>query len=238
VTDHDTVAGVKEAADAANKLGVRLIPGIEMGSDINGRDIHILGYFVDYESAALIEYLDTLNQNRMVRAREMCANLAGRGIDVTIEDAQAQATGNVMTRAHIARAAVAKGYAHGIGEVFDRYLGNGKPCFVPKFNLTSANVIDAIKAAGGIPVLAHPKLNDADDAIPGLVEQGLAGIEAYCRDHSAADIDRYNRFAAKYGLLVTGGSDCHGPDTPGRFCMGVSGLDEGGLTAFLAAADR
>jgi len=225
VTDHDTVKGLEPAFAAACETNVQIVPGIEMGSDINGRDIHILGYYIDYRSTAFLDYLTELNAQRMVRAKEMCARLSAMGMNISVADAMATATGDVLTRAHIARALVNKGLAHSITEVFDNYLGNGKSCFVPKYNLTSSDVITSIKEAGGIPVLAHPKLSRADDAVADLVEQGIEGIEAYCRDHSRADIRHYTEVAAKYGLTVTGGSDCHGPHTPGRFCMGSCGID-------------
>jgi predicted metal-dependent phosphoesterase TrpH len=225
LTDHDTVAGVAEAIEAGKKAGIKVIPGIEMGSDIGGRDIHVLGYFVAYQDTAFLRYLDELEEKRLVRAEEMCANLTKAGIKVSLDDAKAQTSGKILTRAHIARAVVAKGYAHTINEVFTEYLGNGKPCFVPKYNLSSADVIEAIISAGGIPVLAHPKLSKIDYAISDLVEEGLAGLEVYCIDHNQADIKRYLEKAEKYDLVVTGGSDCHGPHTPGRFTMGTCGID-------------
>lgn len=225
LTDHDTVAGVAEAVEAGKRLNIGVIPGIEMGSDIDGRDIHVLGYFVDYNDAVFLAYLTELAENRLTRAAEMCEKLTAAGAPLTLDDAKSQAPGNVLTRAHIARAVVAKGHARSVSEVFNVYLGNGKSCFVPKYNLTSADVISAIIKAGGIPVLAHPKLSKIDYAIEGLVGEGLAGIEAYCIDHNREDINRYLETANRYGLVVTGGSDCHGPHTPGRFTMGTCGVD-------------
>lgn len=226
LTDHDTVAGVAEAIQAGKKLGIEVIPGIEMGSDMHGRDIHVLGYFVDFESDRFLSYLDELEEKRLVRAEEMCKKLTAAGAKVTLDEARAQATGNILTRAHIARAVVAKGQAHSVTEVFNVYLGNGKSCFVPKYNLTSADVIKSIIGAGGLPVLAHPKLSRIDDEIENLIGEGLAGLEVYCLDHGPEDIKRYLGIAEKHGLVVTGGSDCHGPHTPGRFTMGSCGVDK------------
>ncbi len=238
LTDHDTVAGVAEAAEAARSAGLDFIPGIEMGSDVGDRDIHILGYFVDYEAAAFLNYLTDLKDKRLTRAAEMCERLTAAGMPLTLDDALRQTSNGLLTRAHIARAVVAAGYARNLGEVFELHLGNGKPCFVPKDNFTAGDVIEAIKTAGGVPVLAHPQLSHADEKIPELVEQGLMGLEGYCLDHKRHDIDRYLTLADQYGLVITGGSDCHGPRTPGRFTMGSCGVDENRLRLLKQAAGR
>jgi 3',5'-nucleoside bisphosphate phosphatase len=238
LTDHDTVAGLQAAAAEARTRRIDLVPGIEMGSDVSGRDIHILGYFVDYLSLEFLTYLEDLKEKRLERAEQMCQRLTAAGVPLTLEDALRQTTNGLVTRAHIARAVVAGGYAHDIGEVFDRYLGNGKPCFVPKYNFTAADVIAAIKKAGGVPVLAHPKLSRVDDMIPDLAASGLMGVETYCIDHTPVDIKRYAGIAKQYGLLITGGSDCHGPRTPGRFTMGSRGVDKAALDTLKLAAGR
>lgn len=238
LTDHDTVGGLKAAAAAARVNDIDFVPGIEMGSDVEDRDIHILGYFIDYDQPGFLTYLADLKEKRLERAAEMCERLTAAGMPLTLEDTLGQTANGLLTRAHIARAVVAAGYARNIGEVFELYLGNGKSCFVPKYNFTAADVIDTIKGVGGVPVLAHPQLSRVDDRIPDLVEQGLMGVEAYCLDHGPSDIERYLRLADKYGLLITGGSDCHGPRTPGRFTMGSCGVDQARLEVLKRAAGR
>ncbi len=238
LTDHDTVAGLAEAMAAAEEAGLDFVPGIEMGSDVGDRDIHILGYYVDYQSPDFLSYLEDLKKKRLTRAADMCERLTAAGMPLTLDEALRQTTNGLLTRAHIARAVVAAGYARNIGEVFELHLGNGKPCFVPKYNFTAGDVIAAIKAAGGIPVLAHPQLSRADEKIPELVEQGLMGLEGHCLDHKRHDVEHYIELADKYGLIVTGGSDCHGPRTPGRFTMGSCGVDEPRLRLLKQAAGR
>lgn len=236
LTDHDTVAGVTQAIKAGDEIGLEVIPGIEMGSDVDGRDIHILGYFIDCRNRAFLAGLEDLKLKRLSRAEEMCARLTERGMPIDVNDGLKLATGGVLTRAHIGRAVVDKGYAASVNEVFAKYLGNGKPCFVPKYNETAGGVIRAIIKAGGLPVIAHPKLSGIDNRIEDLVAAGLRGIEAYCMDHGKEDVRRYLSLADHYGLLVTGGSDCHGPRTPGRFMMGQCGVSEKRVYALKAAA--
>ena len=238
LTDHDTVGGLPEALEAAGRAGIDFVPGIEMGSDVGDRDIHLLGYFVDYTAPGFLAYLADLKEKRHARAAEMCERLTAAGMPLTLADALRQTTSGLLTRAHIARAVVAAGYARNIGEVFELHLGNGKPCFVPKYNFTAGQVIEAIKGAGGVPVLAHPQLSRVDEKIPELVDQGLRGVEGYCLDHGPRDIARYLELAKKYDLLVTGGSDCHGPSTPGRFTMGSCGVDKTRLDLLKQAAGR
>lgn len=238
LTDHDTVGGVAEAIRTGERLGLKVIPGIEMGSDSDGKDIHVLGYFIDYRDEKLLSILEELKIQRLSRAEEMCFKLAQAKMNVSVDDALALAPGGVLTRAHIARAVVNKGYADSVNKVFERYLGNGKSCFVPKYNLSVEDVIDTIKAAGGLPVLAHPKLSGVDNRIESLVGTGLCGIEVYCLDHTKADVKRYLRITDHFSLVATGGSDCHGPRTPGRFSMGDCGVSEDRVRALIAAANR
>ena len=238
LTDHDTVGGVAEAIETGDKLGLKVIPGIEMGSDAGGKDIHVLGYFIDYLDKILIDKLEELKIQRLSRAEEMCAKLTRAKMPITVDEALSLAPGGVLTRAHIARAVVQKGYVSSVNEVFASYLGNGMSCFVPKYNLSVEKVIDIIKAAGGLPVLAHPKLSGVDDRIESLVDMGLRGIEVYCLDNKAADVRRYLKLTDHFKLVATGGSDCHGPRTPGRFLMGECGVNEDRFNTLIAASNR
>lgn len=221
ITDHDTVGGIPEALEEAKNVGIEVIPGIEMGSDVGGQDIHILGYFIDYKSRWLHNYLETLKLLRLGRAEEMLKKLAEVNIKINLNDALRFASGGILTRAHIAKAMAKKGYVNSIKEAFDKYLGRDKPCYVVKYNYSAADVIQAIKNVGGIPVLAHPGVSKIDKMIPQLVTAGLQGIEAISGDHTATQISQYQKIAKQYNLVVTGGSDDHGPHAPGRFLMGT-----------------
>lgn len=236
VTDHDTVGGLDEALRTAQGLGITIIPGIEMGSDVGGHDIHILGYFIDYKYAWLNSYLKELKEFRLTRAEEMIRRLNARGIDVSLDDAMRLAPGDVLTRAHIGKAMVEKGHVGNIAEAFDYYLGRDQSCYVSKYNYSSADVIDAIKKVGGIPVLAHPGVSKVDECIPQLIKDGIMGLEAYCLDHTDKQLKMYKRIAEQNGLLVTGGSDDHGPKTPGRFKIGRMRLEDEYVDALRAAA--
>lgn len=221
ITDHDTVGGIPEAIEEAKEVGIEVIPGIEMGSDVGGRDIHILGYFIDYKSRWLHNYLETLKLLRLGRAEEMLKKLAEKNIKINLNDTLRFATGGILTRAHVAKAMVEKGYVGSVREAFDKYLGRDRPCYVVKYNYSAADVIQAIKNVGGIPVLAHPGVSKIDETIPQLVAAGLRGIEVISGDHTATQIGRYKKIAKQYRLLITGGSDDHGPQAPGRFLLGT-----------------
>lgn len=220
VTDHDTVDGVPEALKAAAELPIEVIPGIEMGSDVGGRDIHVLGYFIDYTDSAFVAYLDELCSFRLTRADEMVRRLRRRGIRITLKDVLDLAGGGVLTRAHIAKAMVAKGFVSNVRDAFDYYLARDRSCYVQKYNYSAADVIAAIHRVGGVSVLAHPGISAVDEAIDDLIASGVMGIEAYCRDHTPDQVKRYLAIADRHKLIVTGGSDDHGPHTPGRFAIG------------------
>lgn len=237
VTDHDTVGGIDEAADAASKAGIELIPGIEMGTDTGGTDIHILGYFIDHKDSWYIDYLEELRDLRLVRAGEMIRRLNESGVNVTLDEALRLAKGGVLTRAHIAKVIVSKGISPSVKDVFDRYLGRDKPCYVQKYNYSSRDVISAITRTGGIPVLAHPSISNADSHIPRLIDDGIKGLEVYCYDNDPAATKKYLDIANENGLIATGGSDDHGPHTPGRFLIGHVYVPDEVVTGLKQARD-
>lgn len=220
VTDHDTVGGVQEAIDAGKRVGIEVIPGIELGSDVSGQDIHVLGYFIDHKSEWLLNFLESLKLIRLGRAEEILKKLAQYKIDIDLNEVLKLATGGIVTRAHIGQVVAKQGYVTSVWEAFNKYLGRDKPCYVVKYNYSAADVINAIKTARGIPVLAHPAISKIDELIPSLVKEGLMGLEAIASDHSPSLIEHYKWIAKRFNLIVTGGSDDHGPRTPGRFLIG------------------
>lgn len=219
LTDHDTTAGVKEAVAAGQKKGIEVIPGIEFSTEYHGKDIHIVGLFIDEDAPAFQAQLDSFVNARIVRNRKMCERLQADGIDISYEKLLEAFPGSVITRGHYSRYLLEHGYVKSLPEAFDRYLGDHTRYFVPREKISPADAVRLILAVKGIPVLAHPTLyHMGQDALNRLVstlkETGLIGIEAIYSTYSAGEEREMRRLAAKYGLLVSGGSDFHGKSKP------------------------
>ena len=212
VTDHDTMAGVPEAAAAAAGRGIELLPGIEITAVSDGRDVHMLGYFLDPAPASLDRFLAEQRRDRVRRAREMGEKLAALAVPIPIERLieKASAAGRAVARPVVARALVEAGHCATPQEAFDRWLADGGPAYVARRGASPAEVVRLVSEAGGLASLAHPGLLRRDDLIPGLAESGLGAIEAFHSDHDAAAAARYQRLADRHGLAVSGGSDFHG----------------------------
>lgn len=220
LTDHDTVEGVKEAGTAAKECGIVFIPGIEISAGFKDRDVHILGYFVDPDSKDFLDILKAAWVKREERNVKIAERFARFGITLDIDAIKKISGSSVITRAHFARWLVENGHCRSNSEVFDRYLGNDKPCYVPRDYMTRETAIRAITAAGGIPVLAHPmlyglNLKETDALVGELCEMGLKGIETYYSSNMGFDEDNVRGLALKHGLIMTGGTDFHGSNKPG-----------------------
>ncbi len=224
LTDHDTVLGIKEAIDAAtafNNKGIdfSLIPGVEISAGFRKRDIHILGLFVDYNNAHLLEQLDMAVKNREDRNEKMAANLRKAGLSITVEELIAQDPKAILTRAHFAKLLHKKGYVKNIKDAFTKYLDENGPYYVNREYISPEGAITLIKEAGGIPILAHPLLyhlseREIEQLLATLVEAGLAGIEAIYANNVSNDEAYACSLARKYNLLISGGSDFHGSIKP------------------------
>lgn len=212
ITDHDTVAGIPEAIKAASALGVEIIPGVEVSSVGKGQDIHVLGYFVPYEDPAFEERLFRLRETRHERNQLLIARLQELGIDISLEKVyrRKQGTDKNIGRPHIAEELMELGVVSTIAEAFDKYLGKGGAAYVNPPRITPQEAITLIKEAGGVAVLAHPGLYDDDELVEELIVFGLDGIEVNHPDNDEVQKMRYSKWAAQYGLVVTGGSDFHG----------------------------
>lgn len=226
VTDHDTLSGVSAAAAAAAARGIEFLPGIEITAVHQGRDVHMLAYFLDPDPAGLAPFLEIQRQDRTRRAREMSTRLASLGVPVDMEDliAGAEAAGSAVARPTVARALLDAGHVASLQEAFDRWLADGRPAYVPRTGASPTEVVRLVKRAGGVPVLAHPGLLRKDELIPVLAGAGLGAIECFHSDHGPSTQSRYLRLAAQYGLAVSGGSDFHGDDHPRARCFGRVGL--------------
>ena len=213
VTDHDTVAAVAEAMAAAPE-GLTVIPGVELTCHAGNREAHILGYGVDLEDRAFRRELEELAGQRRHRARRMVELLNRLGIEVELADVERIAAGATITRPHVAMALLERGHVASLEEAFARFIGQSGPAFVAKPLRAPARTFDAVRRAGGVPVLAHPGTFRRDELIAGFAEEGLVGLEVRHSEHSAAAARHYEAMARDLGLLPTGGSDFHG--TPGH----------------------
>lgn len=216
ITDHDTVAGLKEAMEEGEKQGIIVIPGVEISTRAGGKDIHVLGYFLDVNNPVLLERLGGLRATRDARNDLIIRKLQDLGIEITLDEVLAGLDRPLrqdesLGRPHIADALVRRGYAADLRDAFDRYLGEGKPGYASLPRIAPEEAMDWIRDAGGVPVLAHPGLYGDDDLVSAILERGRpAGVEVYHSDHGPEDTERYLLLAERYGLIPTGGSDYHG----------------------------
>ncbi|MFC1703711.1 PHP domain-containing protein [Candidatus Omnitrophota bacterium] len=212
ITDHDTVEGVLPVIKAAQNTGLEIIPGIEMTSEIDEREIHLLGYFVDIENAAFLKKLGELQELRVKRIYTMVEKLTELGIDnLEAEEVLEFAGKGAVGRVHLAMMLQQKGWVYSVPEAFYKYIGEKCPAYVSKFKLTPSEVIEAIRSAGGVAVLAHPHVcPEPEGFVSSLTDAGLKGLEIYYPSYSKNLTHSYKQLAEKYNLLVTGGSDDHG----------------------------
>ena len=216
LTDHDTIDGIPEVMEAAFNTGLEVIPGIELSTENEGKDIHIVGLFIDIHNEDFLSYLKHFQDSRRLRNEKMCRNLSeGLGIDLTFEKFQSEFPDAVITRSHYARYLKDTGVVKSAAEAFERYIGDNCPFFVPREKVTPEQGIDLILRSGGIPILAHPILYHMSSAklsaLTGrLKEAGLVGIEAVYTTYSPSEESQIKELAKKYDLLLSGGSDFHG----------------------------
>ena len=217
LTDHDTIAGVAEAAEAAQRAGLDFVPGIEISCDApRPATMHLLGYGFDPRSPVLLDLTSRLIEGRNDRNPRIIRKLNELGVSITMEEVEAEAGGTVIGRPHIAAILLRKGYVSSIKQAFDKYLAQGAPAYFDKERLTPKQAIGLVLESGGVPVLAHPvQLRTENDAqleqiVKDLVDLGLVGLEVIHSDHDAALVEKYTKLADRYGLIKTGGSDFHG----------------------------
>lgn len=212
LTDHDTVAGLAEAQAAGERLGVRIVPGIELSAVEGEVETHVLGLHLR-DVATMERRLEGLRDMRRTRAERMVERLNALNVKVSMDMVLANAAGGAIGRPHVARAVVAAGAAADMREAFDRYLGNGRPAYVGKDRLSMVDAIRTIHEAGGIAVLAHPGESATRARLGVLRDAGLDGVEVRHPSHSDEAIGRIGRLTEELGLLPSGGSDWHGaPD--------------------------
>jgi predicted metal-dependent phosphoesterase TrpH len=210
VTDHDTTEACAAVKHAAGVLGLGFIPGTEITAELHGRELHILGYFLNTDDVPLRNALAQAQAIRQKRVREMVARLNARNVPISAEAVFALANCSAPGRPHVARALVQRGFCSSLDEAFERYLKKDRPGWVPKEKMSTAHAVALIHAAGGLAVMAHPGLNHDDSLIGKVARLGVDGLECFHPRHPVAATQKYLAMARKFGLLVTGGSDCHG----------------------------
>lgn len=229
LTDHDTAEGLQEAQDYVlmHHLPIEFIPGIEMNTEVEGNEVHILGYYIDAANTSLNQRLAEIRGYRHQRAANMVKKLNDLGITITFDDVIRQAGTDLIARPHVARALIEAGCCRDIQEAFANYIGKGKPAYVSRYKFTPQEAVQLIKGAGGIPVLAHPGLIGNQYLLSGILETGIAGLEVYYPEHSDEQIEKYLGLAQEHQLLVTGGSDYHGLNqSESRSKLGAAGINK------------
>jgi predicted metal-dependent phosphoesterase TrpH len=237
VTDHDTTAGYSEAVQVGAEVDVQVIPALEVSSSHGGRDIHVLGYFVDPDARTLRAHESRALGRRESRMLEMLDRLSGMGIDVPFEAVERAAGPDrvALGRPHLAQALVAEGHVDSVQEAFNTLIADGGPAFVAMHLLTPMDAIRVIEEAGGIPVWAHPPTDLIDALVGPMIEAGLRGMEVYRPRNRRDLVLRLERICQTTGLFPTGGSDWHGPAQGA--VLGDFYITADDVEAFLEAGD-
>lgn len=239
VADHDTVDGIAEALEAGRHHGIKILPGVEITSQCEGRELHLLAYFAPAatESAGwrqreLVEFLATYAQHRRNRAGQIVERLNTLGIPLTMEDVNRQVGKGTVGRPHIAAALLAHNLVSSADHAFDKYLKRGRAAWVDKPRPDAAEVIALVHRVGGVAVLGHPGLLRDGYFPSGLIREGLDGLEVYHSRHTTAQVAHLLGIARQHDLLVTGGSDCHG-NLKGEPLLGLIEFNGKDLDRFL-----
>ncbi len=214
VTDHDTLAGLREARGAALDLGVEFLAGVELSVSVGSESVHLLGYGFDPHDPALLGWMDGYRGEREWRARETVARLARLGVGIDTDAVEARIAVGVIARPHLAQALVDAGSVATVREAFETWLGDGRPACVPMPRRDAREAIERVHAAGGLVSVAHPGDWTAHGTIRALVAWGMDALEAWHPSHDARLEAYYLDLAERWGLAVTGGTDDHGADPP------------------------
>jgi predicted metal-dependent phosphoesterase TrpH len=214
LTDHDAIDGIAPALEAAEAFpDLRVIPGVELSTDVPQGEVHVLGYFIDYTSEELVARLGRMRNSRQERAQGMIVKLGDLGVHIEWPRVQEIAGSGSVGRPHLAQAMLEKGYIASFKEAFTDYIGRGGPAYVERSKMTPQAAVELILRANGLAVLAHPlTINDLEAMVIKLKAAGLVGIEAYYNGYTAEEAGRLVSLADKYNLIATGGSDYHGID--------------------------
>jgi len=236
LTDHDTVDGIAAALEAAREFPqLRLIPGIEISTDIPEGEVHILGYFIDHTDCNLQAALEKMRNSRWERARRMVAKLGKMGCPIDWERVCEIAGGGTIGRPHIAQAMLEKDHIRFFQEAFEKYIGRDGPAYVEREKVIPSGAVELVVQAGGLPVLAHPlTIPEPERLAVKLKAAGLIGIEVYYASYPAGDIKRLVNIADRHNLIATGGTDFHGIDADAGTSIGGVKIPEESVERLLA----
>jgi predicted metal-dependent phosphoesterase TrpH len=209
ITDHDNLSAINIAAEKGNEVGIEVIPGVEISSDIKDREIHILGYFIQTDSVELERYLNFFREERLKRAERIVNKLNSLGLSLSIEDVLEKAKNSAVGRPHIAQAMLEKDLVSSYYEAFNKYIGNGGPAYEKKVHISPQSAFKIINDAGGLSFIAHPGYME-ESLLKELIDEGVDGIEVIHSSHSQHQIKFYRGIVNEYFLLESGGSDFHG----------------------------
>ncbi|MDD5422138.1 MAG: PHP domain-containing protein [Candidatus Omnitrophota bacterium] len=237
ICDHDSIDGIGPCTELGLRSGVEIVPGIELTVEKPDAEIHLLGYFIDWEQEWLRKRLKEIQGIRIERIHKMVAKLAQENVRMDAGDVFKISGKGSVGRMHLAQAMLRTGKIKRLKEAFDKYIGFLKPCYVSNIAFTPQEAIGLILKAGGVPVLAHPGIMCKDEHIPELIGYGLKGIEVYHTDHTPTVTRHYEEIAKMYGLLASGGSDCHGLGK-GRVLIGTTRVPYELVDKLKAEADR
>ncbi len=233
----DGIVPALEAATAFPQL--RVIPAVEINTDVPDGEAHVLGYFIDYTNHELRDTLEILRQSRRERAQGMIAKLRDLGIRIEWQRVQEIAEGSSIGRPHLARAMLEKGYIRSIKEAFTKYISRDGPAYVEREKITQVKAVELILRANGLPVLGHPfTINDPETMIVELKAVGLVGIEAYYNNYTADEVARLVSLATRHNLITTGGSDYHGLDDSSETMIGGADVPIESAERLIALAER
>lgn len=240
LADHDTVAGIVPALEAAKAFPrLKVIPSVEISTDVPEGEVHVLGYFIDYTSPELLPILERMCNSRQERAQGMIAKLGKLGIHIEWGRVQEIAGDSSMGRPHLAQAMFEKGYISSIKEAFTKYISRNGPAYVEREKMTPVEAAELILGANGLPVLAHPlTINDPEAIVVEMKAAGLVGIEAYYAGYTTEEINRLVSLAERYGLIATGGSDYHGLDASTETVIGGADVPTESAEQLIALAEQ
>ena len=219
IADHDSVDGIVRAIKTADEIEFEVVPAVELSCIHANNDIHILGYYLDYQNPELLDFLGSVQQQRLERAHKIVGKLSEQGVDIDVERVMELSAGASVGRPHIAQVLLERGYVNTFSEAFWKFIGYHCPAYVPKMEISPPEAINLIKKFAGIPILAHPGSYRSDELVYSLIQAGISGLEVWHPEHSQSAADHYLEICQKNGLLVTGGSDCHG-GRKGKIFMG------------------